>query len=136
MVQPVAPVARQGSRWIVTGLLALLLTAPAWAEPAAIAPSGGPRERAESSFQTFARDWVQDMRRREVRARKAGQDHTGPGAEWRVELRPTGKSRTPYVGILHYTENRMRCSGAGSCQRVGSSGISEFFRFQNGKWVY
>ena len=131
-------------RWIaariVTPLLAIALAAPlasaGWADPAAIAPSGSLRDQAASSFDDFARGWVEDMRRREARAREAGQNHTGPGQEWRVELRPTGKARTPYVGILHFTEHHMRCSGADACQRTSSTGVSEIFRFQNGKWVY
>lgn len=127
------------NRWICSGLLALSMAlgaAPmAWAEPAAIAPSGL-REKAEASFQSFARGWVQDMQQREAKAKKAGQNHTAPGREWHVELRPTGRASTPYVGILHYTENRMQCSGASNCQRVGGSGIAEMFRYQNGKWIY
>ena len=125
-------------RWIVTSLLAFTLAAPAagWADPAAIAPSGSLSEKAESSFEAFAQGWVQDMRRREARARTAGQDHTGPGKKWRVELRSTGRTRTPYVGILHYTEHRVHCTAADACKRTSSSGVSEIFRFQNGKWVY
>ncbi len=126
------------TRLLLSGLLAVSLSgaaALASAEPAAIA-SSGLREKAETSFRQFARSWLGDMRQREAKAREAGQHHTGPGADWQVELRPTGKARTPYVGILYYTEIRMQCSGSDACQRVGSSGISEIFRFQNGKWVY
>ncbi len=127
------------NRWAFAAVLALSLigSAPAAvAEPAAIAPSGALREKAEASFQSFARGWVQDLRQREAKANKAGQDHTAPGREWRVELRPTGRVKTPYVGILHYTENRMQCRTAGACKRIGGNGVSEMFRFQNGKWVY
>ncbi len=119
-----------------TCLVALSL--PAYADPAAIPPSssGTLKAKASAAFERFSEGWLSDLRARGKQARRAGQNHSGPGEDYQVELRPTGKARAPYVGILRYSEHRVRCQGAGNCQRVATQRVSEIFRFQNGKWVY
>jgi len=105
------------------------------ADPAKQA-SSSERSKAKQRFEGFAASWLSDLRKQEQQARRAGQNHIGPGEDFTLELRSTGSAGAPYVGILHYTEHNMRCSGANACQRTGTSHVSEIFRYQKGKWIY
>ena len=121
---------------LVSALLALpLVPGGALADPAKRA-SGGDRSVAEKRFEGFAAGWLADLRKQERRARDAGQNHIGPGEDFRTEVRATGSARAPFVGILHYTEHRMKCRAARTCQRAGTHHVSEIFRYQNGQWIY
>lgn len=131
------PLARTAGLLCAVVMGVSMLALPALADPAAIASARGSlRARADASFERFAERWLADLRTRERQARRAGQDHSGPGKSFELELRPTGKSRSPYVGLLRYTEHRVECARVGHCQRVGTQHVTEIFRFQNGKWVY
>jgi hypothetical protein len=72
----------------------------------------------EASFRAFAHGWLEKLRRagtgREI------------GREFETELRPTGDTRAPWVGVLRYCERR----------RGSSAIVTELFRFQAGRWVY
>ena len=76
------------------------------------------RTRAEDPFHQFARDLdgARAARRRRsatIRAaparRRAGQLPRLPRGRTRVELHPTGRPSTPYVGVLRYTEIMYAC---------------------------
>ena len=96
----------------------------------------GDQAAARQRFEGFAKGWLSDLRKLGGQARRAGQNHMGPGDDFHVELRPTGSAGAPFVGILHYTEHNIRCTGANACKRAGTSHVSEIFRYQNGKWIY
>ena len=126
----------------------LLLAAPALAgSPAAIRPDSG-RARVEASFDRFASDWMKKVRSLELQHRsnptvKRGATdpvvtYRGYGADYSVELRPTGNGRSPYVGLLRYTEHVYSCEdmGASSCTTASSVPVTEIFRYQNGRWTY
>jgi hypothetical protein len=59
-------------------------------------------------------------------------------SDFRVELRPTGYPRAPYVGILRYEERVHRCANAAGrkCGVASVSPVTEIFRYQNGRWIY
>jgi hypothetical protein len=91
----------------------------------------------EASFSAFARTWLEKMR-------KAGAAKIAPGsrrqirAEFETELRQTGNRRVPWLGILRYCEETLRCTGASSasCQVSKTTAVAEIFPFQGGKWRY
>lgn len=128
-------------------LCVLLLSAPpALAEPASI-PKAGPG-RVERDFEQFAADWMQKVHALELQARnkptvKAGASepvftYRGYGDDYSVELRPTGHSRAPYVGLLRYTEHVYSCESvrAEHCTVASSVPVTEIFRYKNGRWSY
>lgn len=60
-------------------------------------------------------------------------------------LRPGSSAATPYTGIVSYTEDRMRCTGAtksealsakGQCQKISSKNIQELIRYDGKKWNF
>ena len=86
----------------------------------------------EASFRAFAVTWLAKMR-------KAGAGQRRRILEaFETELRPTGSRVAPWVGVLRYCEQALRCTGASaaSCQPSKSTVVTEIFRFQAGKWVY
>lgn len=136
-------------------LLTLLLlgAAPARADsagagghPAAIPGAGA--TRAERSFETFAAEWMQQARANEARGRQQPRvqpgatspvfTYRGYGDDYRIELRPTGHSSAPWVGLLMYTEHVYSCENArGQACRVSSSfPVTEIFRYRDGRWSY
>jgi len=125
--------------------VALVLAAPAGAEPASPAAS---REGAASSFEAFAREFMAQVRAREQRARLRPRVAAGPaspvvtyrgyGEEFRTELRGSGSEAAPFVGLLHYTEHVYSCRDLASerCSLAASAPVTEVFRFRGGRWVY
>jgi len=62
-------------------------------------------------------------------------DHDG---DFAIQMRPTGDTASPFVGILSYTENVYVCRGPtrDDCELVESSPITEIFPFRDGRWQY
>ena len=93
--------------------------------------------KIEASFRAFALTWLEKMR-------KVGAAMDAPGerkqirAEFEIEQRPTGSKLVPWVGVLHYCEDTLRCTSASaaSCQLSRSTAITELFPFRAGKWAY
>lgn len=133
-------------RLLVFLLPALLVSAPALAgPPAALAPAGPEFVRAETSFDRFARQWMQKMERAEAgnraqaRPKRNGRvEFRGYGGALKTRLRATGHSDTPYVGVLEYAEEQLSCEGAraGRCKVSQTTPVTEIFRYQNGRWIY
>ena len=92
--------------------------------------------KVEASFRAFGRSWLEKMRNATPKngtgRRKLIRD------DFETELRPTNSKQAPWVGVLRYCEQLLRCTGpsAASCQPSKSSVVVEIFRFQAGKWVY
>ncbi|MAE93956.1 MAG: hypothetical protein CL910_04795 [Deltaproteobacteria bacterium] len=130
-------------------LLALLIALPALAgPPAAIAPADAGWEKAEASFDRFARGWMKKMERAEA-SNRAQARPTRLGRGWqlryrayggalRTRLRSTGHAAAPFVGVLSYDEEEMVCENARAdrCRIAGTTPVTEIFRYQNGRWVY
>lgn len=128
-------------------IAALPLAGAAWADPAAIA-RGVLRGQIERSFAQFGRSWMQELQTRAARARtrprvRPGAEapivtYLGYGEEFRTELRATESSSSPYIGLLHYTENLYSCTDAlaTQCGIASSTPVTEVFRFRDGVWSY
>jgi hypothetical protein len=121
--------------------VAIAFATAAFAEPPAkVAPSDSGRVNAESKFRAFAQSW---MDRQEASEAQMKRNASGPGAtargvsdDFKIELRPTGNAKAPYVGILRYTEQTYDCAGQNSCTERDSTRVTEIFRFQGGRWHY
>ncbi len=113
--------------------------------PAAIAPA---ETRMQESFSHFAQDWIAKARQFEARERQkpsirpGGQTplvtYRGVGEKYTIELRPTGRLKSPYVGLLRYAELLYRCVDATTrdCRVASSTPVTEIFRLQDGRWGY
>ena len=129
---------------LAPGLASMALAAP----PAAIPNLDPAQQRAERSFDDFAKGWMQKM------ARAEGQNRTKPALQpqggvmvasyrgyddnYQIELKPTGSKTAPWVGILRYHELTYTCAdkSTSSCAPSKTLRVTEIFRFQGGKWVY
>jgi hypothetical protein len=130
------------SSLISTSLVAGLAPGGARAEsPASIADANP----AQQSFQTFAAEWMDRLHRVEAQnksnARGNGAtavSYRGYDHEFRTELRPTGNTKAPYIGMIRYVEREYRCadSRALDCRVEKTTPVTEVFRFQDGRWVY
>ena len=126
----------------LTGLLMLGALAFAGAagagEPAKIASSDPSLARAEASFHDFAEEWMRKMESAEAHARKqaAGGAYRGYADGFKVELKPTGSTAAPYVGLLRYQENQCAAGSESACKVTSTTAVTEIFRFQGGRWVY
>jgi hypothetical protein len=123
----------------------LLLASASAASPASIAPSRVD-SRAEASFAAFASGWMQKVHARGVR--EQARPTLRPGAlrpivtyraasdAYEIELRPTGRATSPYVGVLRYTEHVYRCEDltGTTCEVASSSPVTELFRYRGGRW--
>ena len=141
-----------GSFWLGCSLLAAACQLPALPPPPAPAPperelticerparqtAAAQDPEVEASFSAFAHTWLEKMR-------KAGAAKSAPGgrrqirAEFETELRQTGNTRVPWLGILRYCEETLSCMGASSasCQVSKATAVTEIFPFQEGKWRY
>jgi hypothetical protein len=126
----------------------ILLASAAAADPAVgSAPPG--HERAYKSFDQFAGEWMQKMERAAAHERANPRVQTVAGRSapsyrsydanaLKIELKPTGQSAVPYVGILRYRESLHQCADrtATQCTVAETMPVTEIFRFQNGRWVY
>jgi hypothetical protein len=99
--------------------------------PAAIAPGGDAQVRA--AFDQFAKQWMAKVEKSAVPSKDGGRREY---ADYSIELRPTGQSSAPYVGLLRYTENVVECAAPGQCATTASIPVTEIFRFERGRWVY
>ena len=139
----------QLTRISLVPLLALGIASAALAAPPAAIPNPDPaHQRAERSFDDFAKTWMQKM------ARAESQNRTKPKLEplggamvasyrgyedgYVIELKPTGSATAPWVGILRYHELTYTCAdkSTGSCAPSKKMRVTEIFRFQGGKWIY
>jgi len=124
--------------------LFLSLAASAQGPPAAIPDQDARHQRALESFRGFAVKWMGKLERAEANNRRSpksrgkGVSYRGYGDDFRVQLKATGSPRAPYVGILRYAEIDYACADAQAkaCQESAKRGVSEIFRFQDGRWVY
>ena len=127
----------------------LVATAPATADsPAAISDASVADESARSSFSEFAQKWMAKMEIAEARNRENPTVQPGPsqnlvtyrgfGEDFTVELRATGKSSSPFIGILRYSEQIYSCREvvASNCSIASSLPVTEIFRYQSGRWIY
>jgi hypothetical protein len=143
-------VPRPRRRRAAAGLAFALAVAPAVARadsPAAIAPPDA-RAAAEASFARFAGKWLARVREHAEQARANPTVRPGPRAPvvtWRgaapgyeTELHPTGDPRSPWVGVLRYTENVYACEDleATRCRVASSEPVTELFRWRDGRWSY
>jgi hypothetical protein len=130
------------ARLSFSSFLAFGLATAALAGPPAAIPNPDPAHaRAERSFDEFAKGWMQKMARLETanRAKVAtAGGYRGYEDDYVIELKPTGSSTAPWVGILRYHELTYTCADktAASCTPSKKTRVSEIFRFQGGKWVY
>jgi hypothetical protein len=106
-------------------------------EPAAIAPSDPAYAKAESSFQSFASEWMRKMAAAEAHEKKTAKGGTYRGYDdaFKIELKATGSSAAPYVGLLRYQEHQC-AAGGDTCKVTGTTAVTEIFRFQGGRWIY
>jgi hypothetical protein len=131
---------------ITLSAVLLLGCATAWANPPAAIPNTDPaHQRAERSFNEFAKGWMQKMARVESDNRakpklapNGSASYRGYADDFQIELKPTGSSTAPWVGILRYNEMLYSCLDrvAKSCSPSKTTRVTEIFRFQGGKWVY
>jgi len=125
------------------------VAATAWAGPPAAIPSTDPaHDRAERSFDEFAKGWMQKMARAESDNRAHPKLESSGGVtvasyrgyddDYKIELKPTGSTTAPWVGILRYNEFQYGCAdkAAKNCSPTKTTRVTEIFRFQGGKWVY
>ncbi len=128
-------------RGIALALWLASIALPALADsPAALAEPGD--EKARQSFERFAEGWMEKVKgleannRRNPTVRSGDQmTYTGYGDDFTIELRPTGHAVAPYIGLLRYTELQYSCQQE-RCSVASQMGITEIFRFQNGRWIY
>ena len=139
----------QLSRISLVSLLALGVACTALAAPPAAIPNPDPaQQRAERSFDEFAKSWMKKMANAEGQNRSkpklAAQDgvmvasYRGYDDNYAIELKPTGSKAAPWVGILRYHELTYTCADKStkSCAPSKKMRVTEIFRFQGGKWVY
>jgi hypothetical protein len=127
-------------------VLILGLGVAASANPPAAIPNTDPaHQRAERSFNEFAKGWMQKMARVESENRahpklasNGNASYRGYADDFQIELKPTGSSTAPWVGILRYNELLYSCADrvAKACSPSKTTRVTEIFRFQGGKWVY
>lgn len=137
------------ARLSLSSFLALGIATAALAGPPAAIPNSDPaQQRAERSFDEFAKGWMQKMAHLESQNRtspKLASQSGGMVASYRgyepgyvIELKPTGSATAPWVGILRYHELTYMCAdkSTASCAPSKKMRVTEIFRFQGGKWVY
>ena len=101
--------------------------------PAAVAQD----PKLEASFSAFARTWLEKLRKART-AKDAPRGNSKMRAEFETELRQTQSTRVPWVGILRYCEETLRCmvASTASCQVSKTTAVAEIFPFQAGQWRY
>ena len=133
----------------LAGLVAFAaLPSPGLAQ-AAKAAKAAPKARLDeasvkASFDAFASEWMGKMQRAEDDNRRspkldgAGASYVAYTDDFRVEIKPTGYARAPYVGVLRYEEQKYGCTdtSATRCKMVSRMPVTELFRYQDGRWIY
>ena len=131
----------------LAGLLAAAaLSSSSLAQAAKAAPKARLDEASvKASFDAFASEWMGKMQRAEDDNRRSPKvDGAGAATyvaytdDFRVEIKPTGYARAPYVGVLRYEEQKYGCTdtSATHCKMVTRIPVMELFRYQDGRWVY
>jgi hypothetical protein len=132
-------------RVLLSGVVLFGFAATASANPPAAIPNTDPaHQRAERSFNEFAKGWMQKMARVETQNRAHPKVASGVASyrgytdDFQIELKPTGSNTAPWVGILRYNELLYTCADqlAKSCSPSKTTRVTEIFRFQGGKWIY
>jgi hypothetical protein len=133
---------------LVLALALASLPASAPADPAMLADGGTQVSRADLSFAAFAEEWIGRARSRGEQARKSPRAREGSDGivftyravdpDYQTELRPTGRTVSPYVGVLHYKELTYTCRDVhgSSCTVTSSLPLAEVFRYRDGRWGY
>jgi hypothetical protein len=109
--------------------------------PTAHSASADPNQ-ALSAFRVFTQTWMDGLRGtsalQTVAASSGGRILKRFSTAQTVEVKATDSATNPYVGILHYTEERYQCPDAADedCTLVDSTPVTEIFRYQNGAWIY
>jgi hypothetical protein len=126
------------NRLLMAGAIVCSAAAAQAREPAAIAPNDPGMARAESSFHDFAEAWMRKMAAAEAHSKKqaSGGAYRGYDDDFKVELKPTGSSAAPYVGLLRYREHQCAAGSGSGCKVTSTTQVTEIFRFQGGRWVY
>ncbi len=111
-------------------------------------------DAAREDFDTFTREWMRKLVKTEDFQKKKKMRMTQTEAGFVAEytgylphrytvVKPTESKITPFVGVLTYSKEKMRCVGQtkeaaleGPFEQAGTSQVSEIFRFTKGKWVY
>jgi hypothetical protein len=111
-------------------------------------------EEAHASFDAFTLEWMNKLQRTEEFQRtqriKLVESQDGVLAEYTgylphryIIVKKTSSKDTPFVGILTYYQQTLRCMGKtreealkGPFQQTGTSQVSEIFRYTKGKWHY
>jgi hypothetical protein len=131
---------------IATSLL--LASGLALAGPPAAISEDDSHQRTLRSFKSFASGWMDKMKRVETRNQTSAQirlkgsrnttSYKGYGSDFKVEIKPTGYAKAPFVGVLRYTEQIFDCADkqATRCRIASTVPVTEIFRFQDGRWVY
>ena len=123
---------------LVAGGLSLASAAALAGPPASIPANDPAMARAEASFQDFAKGWMKKMEDAEAgnRARAQGGSYRGYDDDFKIELKPTGNTTAPYVGLLRYQEHQCAPGSGSTCNVASSTAVTEIFRFQGGRWIY
>jgi len=125
----------------------IMLAVSGIAEPAKRSTSEIPAQ-VEESFLGFARHRMKDLAARGIQAQRNPSIRPGASAplvtyrsyerRFRTEIQTTANAASPYVGMLHYTEDLYSCSDieAVYCEIASSTPITEVFRLREGSWTY
>ena len=99
-------------------------------------PTSGADTATIASFESFSRDWITKMRT--IAAARFPTERKRLRQTYEMELRSTGSTQAPYVGVLSYCEVTMECASPieASCKPMASTVVKEMFRYQAGQWVY
>jgi hypothetical protein len=112
--------------------------------------------QVKHSFEVFQHDWMAKLNKHGKygpASVQVSEDPAQPGtfiAKYEdlseptgSEVKKTGQKATPYVGVLHYDKVTRVCKGKspeeakqGTFKAESEEGITEIFRFSNGKWMY
>jgi hypothetical protein len=126
----------------------LLASSLSLAGPPAAISEDDSHQRTLRSFKSFASGWMDKMKRVETRNQTSPQirlhgsrnvsSYKGYGSDFKIEIKPTGYAKAPFVGVLRYTERVFDCADerATRCQIASTIPVTEIFRFQDGRWVY
>jgi hypothetical protein len=98
-------------------------------------------EASRASFDEFASVWMDRLHQTgagSLQRAATGASQRVFGPEFRTELRATGDSEAPYLGLLRYVEHSYSCSSSSAprCRVSHSTPILEIFHFRNGRWVH
>ena len=126
----------------------LLSSSLSLAGPPAAIPEDDSHQRTLRSFKSFASGWMDKMERVETRNRTSPEirphgsqnlvTYKGYGSDFKIEIKPTGYAKAPFVGVLRYSEQLFTCvdKRATRCRVASTTPVTEIFRFQDGRWVY